>query len=32
MYSRVKPLLNNASFRMEALLARALMEELRTDA
>lgn len=28
MYSRVKPLLNNASFRMEALLARALMEEL----
>ena len=31
MYSRVKPLLNNASFRMEALLARALMEELRTE-
>lgn len=31
MYSRVKPLLNNASFHMEALLARALMEELRTE-
>jgi len=31
MYSRVKPLLNNASFRMEALLAHALMEELRTE-
>ncbi|MFR1988677.1 MAG: hypothetical protein ACLS3C_00905 [Oscillospiraceae bacterium] len=31
MYSKVKPLLSDAPLRMEALLVRSLMEELRAE-